>query len=206
MSIAEAALRVLGLAFVAGLIAYAYGHWYFRFALSRATLPPKKNRFLLAVLASPLAVIITGALFIPTLDKPLFKLICDTELLFFGTPISIIACCVPAIFKVSAANRMVWAEGKQGNRRLTRGQSHAMIAVLYLVASVLWLVPQKPTHAPDVALTLIVATGITVLRFAWAPKMAERLTGDDKVNVSRLLTHLVIASWLFAANAIYRAI
>jgi len=206
MSIAEAAIRVLGLAFVAGVIAYAYGHWYFRFALSRATQPPRKNRFLLVVLASPVAVIIAGALFIPTLDKPLFMLICDTELLFFGTPISIIACCVPAIFKVSAANRVVWAAGKPGNRRLSRGQSYAMIAVLYVVAIGLWVVPQKATHAPDVALMLIVATSITVLRFMWAPKMTEQLTGVDKVNVSRLLTHLVIASWLFAVNAIYRAI
>ncbi len=89
MSVTEASFRVLAVALIAGLVAYAYSCWYFRFASSRAGQVTKGSRFLLRLLALPPAIIVVGALAVPVLDKPLFKLVCETALLFFGAPTSI---------------------------------------------------------------------------------------------------------------------
>ena len=205
MSVTEASFRVLAVALIAGLVAYAYSYWYFRFASSRAGQVTKGTRFLLRLLALPPAIVVVGALAVPVLDKPLFKLICETALLFFGAPTSIILFAVPALLKMNAASRMVGTVDKP-EIRLSRGQLRAVVFVVYLVALSLWLIPLRATHAPDVALMLIVAVGVTILRFGSAVQLVARLSGDDKAFASRQMTHLVIVSWLFAANTVYRAI
>ncbi len=197
MSVTEASLRVLAVALTAGMVAYAYSYWYFRFASSRAGQVTKGTRFLLRLLALPPAIIVVGAFAVPVLDKPLFKLICDTALLFFGTPISIILFCVPALLKMNAARRIVWVT--DGPERLSRGQLRAVVLVLYFVALFLWFMPLRATHAQDVALMLIVAVGVTVLRFGWGLKIVARVSGDDKAFVAH--SSLVMGGILLLALA-----